>query len=567
MSGNGKICTNNRLCLAILPAAIAAALAGIALSADAFEIDTGNPDIAMSWNNTLRYNWAQRMQGIDEHVALAGPAAGATYSGYAAGDNLFKKGDTITNRLDVLSELNFVYADKYGFRVSAAAWYDNAYSGKHPTPDPASGLPVAGTRTTSYQNNEFTDYVKRYYEGPSGEWLDAYVFGNFEIADTNLNVRLGRHSVVWGEGLIGSNHSIAYSQAPSDSRKAVSSPGASAKETALPVDQVSATAAINPEFTLLAHYQFEWIPNRLPEGATYFAGADVLQSGPNINRSIEFKRGENGGYGLGLKWSPEWLDGTLGFYYRKFDDKGGGWAAQPTGGFGSTAVWAKDIELYGASLSKNIAGVSVGAEVSYRKNDALTSSTTATAGATNRFEGARGNTWHAVLNGIQTFGHTSFFDSASLVGELAWAKLDRLTKNNVLYRQTGYSSNCTPSATNFPNIRGCVTGDYLGPTLTFTANWLQVYPGIDLAMPLLYQTNFGNSPSAGGGSDGFTTYKVGLTATAWIKSTFDLSYTWWDQKVDRSTPFSVPGFGTYGRLLGAPYSDKGFLSFTYQYAF
>lgn len=551
-------------CTAI-SAAVAGVVAGLPLCASAYDIDTGNPDISLSWNNTIRYNWARRMQEIDRHVSLAGPPAGATYNGYGAGDNLFDKGSTITNRLDVLSELNFSYQGKYGFRTSAAAWYDAAYAGKHPTPDPT----VAG-RTTSYANNEFTDYVKRYYHGPSGEWLDAYVFGNFDLDGSELNVRLGRHAVVWGEGLFGSTHSIAYSQAPSDSRKQVSSPGASPKELALPIDQMSATFVVNPQLTLLANYQFEWVPNRIPEGGTYFAGADVVMWGPNINRNTEFQRGENGGYGLGLKCSPAWLEGTLGLYYRKFDDKNG-WLAQPTGTggnpFDTTSVWAKDIKLYGLSLSKSVAGVSVGAEVSYRKNDALTSNAAATAGAANRFEGARGDTWHAVLNGVQLFGDSPVFDSASLAGEIAWSKLDKVTNNgplNNLYRTDDYiPTNCAASVAT-RNLRGCVDLDFWSLGVQFSPSWLQVYPGVDLAAPLFFSKNFNNSSSNGGGSDGFVTYKAGVTATVRTVHIFDLSYTWFEQNVDRVSPLAG---NVFGRLQGAPYSDKGFLAFTYQTTF
>jgi hypothetical protein len=559
----------------VVPAIVALLSAGSSTAAFAMDIDTGNPDVAMTWNNTLRYNWAQRMQAIDQKIALASPPAGATYGAYSAGDNLFKKGDTITNRLDVLSELNFAYQGKYGFRVSAAAWYDNAYAGKNPTPS----TNVPG-RTTSYQNSQFTDYVERYYKGPSGEWLDAYVFGNFELSGTDLNVRLGRHAVVWGEGLFGSTHSIAFSQAPSDGRKGVSSPGASAKETALPVNQISATAVLSPEVTLLAQYQFEWVANRVPEGGTYFAPADVVLWGPNVNRDTEFKRGEKGGYGLGLKWSPEWLDGTVGFYYRKFDDKNG-WIAQQTGlgspnPFNTTAVWGKDIELYGVSLSKSVLGVSVGAEVSYRKNDPLSSMATASAAtatvpggaaaaAAGNFDGAVGNTWHAVLNGVQTYGSSPIYDSASLAGEIAWEKLDKITRNPTLYKSMTAGFDCAAAATR--RIRGCETDDdYFSVGLSYSANWLQVYPGVDLSMPLFFSKNFTNAQSNGGGTKGFVTYKAGLTATAWTKHIFDLSYTWFDQNVDRVSP-NVGGNSLSGRIQGVPYSDKGFLAFTYQTTF
>jgi Protein of unknown function (DUF1302) len=530
------------------------ALAFVALVASeqalAVDIDIGSPDWASTWNNSIRYNWARRMQSRDDHVALAGPAGS-----YDQGDYLFDKGDTIANRLDLLSELNLAYKGRYGLRVSAAAWFDSAYGS---TGKSAPGL------APSYLDNQFTPVVKRYYRGPSGEFLDSYVFGNFALNDVDVNVRAGRHAVVWGEGLFGSTHSIAYSQAPSDSRKSVSSPGASAKETALPINQVSSTAVVGSDITLLAQYQFEWKANRYPEGGTYFGPTDVIMDGPNVGRAST-EDGSKGAFGLGLKYSPDWLDGTVGLYYRKFDDTGG-WVTQfvsLTPVTTTKAVFAKGIELYGLSLSKNIAGISVGADLSYRRNGPLTSSTTATAGPTQRYEGAVGNTWHAVLNGIVTYGASSFFNSAALSGEIAWAKLDRITRNENLFRDADHVAACNGAA-NPQNIRGCVDGAFRSVSVQFSPTWQQVYPGVDLSAPVFFSKNFGNSPSNAGGSNGFATYKVGLSASAYARHQLDLSYTWFTQKIDRDTPLTN---GAYGRLLGAPYSDKGFLSLTYQTTF
>jgi hypothetical protein len=48
--------------------AVAAALASFAGGAYAFEIDTGNPDIAMRWDNTFRYNLGMRVEGRDQNI-------------------------------------------------------------------------------------------------------------------------------------------------------------------------------------------------------------------------------------------------------------------------------------------------------------------------------------------------------------------------------------------------------------------------------------------------------------------------------------------------------------------
>ncbi|HET9045477.1 MAG TPA: DUF1302 family protein, partial [Casimicrobiaceae bacterium] len=84
--------------------AIAALFAGGA--AQAFDIDTGNPDIQMRWDNTVRYNLGMRAQSQDAKI-LGNP-------NYDDGDRNFSNGSLVTNRFDVLSEFDFVYQKKYG---------------------------------------------------------------------------------------------------------------------------------------------------------------------------------------------------------------------------------------------------------------------------------------------------------------------------------------------------------------------------------------------------------------------------------------------------------------------
>ena len=513
--------------------------------ASAFPIDSDLPDLKLSWNNTLRYNWGMRMQKSDPRIA--------NNALYDQGDALFDRYDTIANRLDLLSEFDLIYRERYGLRVTAAAWYDLAYGSRGRSNPNATGAVVA---PPSYTNNEFSPYVRRYYAGPSAELLDAFVFGAFDIGSTVWNVKIGRHALVWGESLFGSTHAVSYSQAPSDGIKAISNPGASAKETALPINQLSLLTQINPTVTLLAQFGFEWRPNRIPEGGTYF-GADGVNEGPNVNR-LSAIEGRSGDWGLGLKWSPAWLDGTLGFYTRRFDDKGG-WLAQAAAGSQTRAVYARDIGLLGITLAKSISGVSVGAELSHRSDGPLTSDGSSSAGPSGGYEGARGDTWHGLLNGVASLGPSPLYHSAVLSAELAWSRLDRVTRNPKLFRARGYLALCDSDAT----MVGCADNEFMSLALSFVPTWLQVFPGVDLEMPLFFSKNLkGNAPTNGGGNEGFITWKVGLTAKAYARHQFDLAYTGYHQKIE-----NAPGSTFGSRVLGAPYIDKGWLSFTYQITF
>src|SRR5262245_9263888 len=150
---------------AVSKTAVAVALATMfAGSAAAFEIPEINPDLEMRWDNTFRYNLGGRAQ--KQNPAILGAVNNDD------GDRNFSNGSLVTNRLDILSEFDLVWQKNYGARVSAALWYDNAYTSLDNTNTATAntlvnGLPVAG---------QLSPYSKRYLRGASGEWLDAFVF-------------------------------------------------------------------------------------------------------------------------------------------------------------------------------------------------------------------------------------------------------------------------------------------------------------------------------------------------------------------------------------------------------
>ena len=85
------------------------------------------------------------------------------------------------------------------------------------------GLPVAGI---------LSPYTKRYAKGFSGEFLDAFVFANFDAGDIPVSVKAGQHTVYWGDSLLlgGAIHGVSYGQNPIDVWKGFATPGSEAKE-------------------------------------------------------------------------------------------------------------------------------------------------------------------------------------------------------------------------------------------------------------------------------------------------------------------------------------------------
>jgi hypothetical protein len=529
---------------------LAGALAalGAATGARAFEIDTGNPDVAVRWDNTVRYNLAVRTEGKDPKIANA-PNTDES-------DNKFDRGDVVNNRIDLLSELDLVYKSRMGVRVSGAAWYDHGY--RDDTVKTAPGLEARG----SYDNNTYSSFTRRYYKGPSGEILDAFVFGNFDIGSTTLRVKLGKHSLFWGDVVFNANHSVAYSQMPNDSRKSLSSPGVEAKETVLPLNQLSAQLQITDTLAVAGQYFLDWQPNRLPEGGTYYGAADFLFYGPDkfslspaltIRRAAALEPDERGNWGINMKWSPAWLDGTLGVYYRKFDERQP-WSAPQVvaapGGF-YRLVYAQGTEMLGIGINKNIGGIAVAAEVSKRKNTAFINN------AINpvSLEGPRGDSYHGFVNATM-LGNLSARIPYTAVAELAYSRWSKVRSNPNFFNAEGFPG-CSPAAAGL----ACATKEYAGVSLLFSPKVLQVIPGGDLSIPLFFQMGIkGNAATLSGGNQGAGNYSIGLQLDYLSKYIFALNYS--DFLGDYRDNGSIVTVGN-----GPLYRDRGLVSLSFRTSF
>jgi hypothetical protein len=89
-----------------ISAAIAAACAAFASSgATAFEIDTGNPELTIRLDNTLRFNYATRVESRDDKIGNSAVSDEGTYS--------FDRGDAVATRFDLLTELDVVFRKRF----------------------------------------------------------------------------------------------------------------------------------------------------------------------------------------------------------------------------------------------------------------------------------------------------------------------------------------------------------------------------------------------------------------------------------------------------------------------
>lgn len=457
--------------LAVLIALDAAFLAA---GAHAGELDTGNPDVKVRWDNTFKYSLAARVKQRSQELIAGADAVNAD-----DGDRNFHRG-LISNRVDLLSELDVTY-QQFGARISAAAWYDTVYNRDtaNDSPFTYNALSVPYTRFPEGTRN---------LHGRRAELLDAFVFVKGEVGEMPGILRVGKHALLYGETLFFGNNGIAYAQQPVDVVRALSVPNTQFKELVRPVSQVSGQLQLNSALTLGAYYQFRWAESVLPGTGSYFNALDVfpvggerLFTGPTSAdvRAPDLKPKNSGQGGVQLKWSPAGSNVDLGFYAARYHDKAPELIVSPGTG---TFRWAygENVKTYGVSASTTLGDFNVAGEASVRRNTPLVSSGSAdlfnvipaafggpAAPSDNSGNPAYpvGNSAHFNLSTLATIVPNALARESTLLAELAWNRLTSVTKNG---------SQLDPNATR----------DAWGVRALYTPTYRQVANGLDIDIPI-----------------------------------------------------------------------------------
>jgi len=621
--------------------ALSAAIASVGVlsgAAHAFQFDTGNPDLEVRWDNNFKYNAMMRVEDQSSDL-LKGrntgdvPGYSPLLGGLTDDTNLaFDQWDVVSNRFDILSELEVVWKRNFGFRVSGAGWYDFAYGDEsshpgynktlfqsYPASDPRNGRYADTWGLISGKPGEYSNNTEDYmYKG--GELLDAFVFGSFNVGDMEASVRAGRHTLFWGQSLLlsGAVHGVGASMAPIDLNKGFAVPGTEARELFMPTNKLSGSLQINQNVSLNAYYSFEFESHRLPWVGSYFEIAEITtndaefltllpgQIDPVTKQLVSAPRQgfvqnasehpEDGEYGISAQIIFPESGWELGLYYLNYHDKGpsGVIGAVDYGQFLSASVagvneallplipliWPSDVpysefdryygggypawgvgrfkwaykednDLFGLSLSKEIAGISFGFEAVYRKDtplyydgaavlrnvenyaklppvsplvqllqgavDAgltgfgfdLTKSLDFDGADESNYQGATGDTWHVIVNGLGFLDPGRFWDGGAYIIEATFSSLIDFEKfEERAEPRIREDSLCTTIAVNF------------------TPQWYQVIPSLDMKMPLSisYAISGDQAPIANGGNEGIGNGSAGLSfeyAQAW---TIDFKY-------------------------------------------
>lgn len=466
-----------------LAAAVMALCAGPALAVD---LNPGG-DWQVRWDNTVKYSAGYRLRS--PAAELIEPLA--VKANADDGDRSFGRGLT-SNRADLLSEFD-AQKDGFGLRLSAAAWYDQVYNRSNDHDSPLS----ANRASVAY--DEFTPGT-RDVAGRKAEMLDWFVFGRHELGGKTLSWRLGQHSLVWGTSLFFGMNGMAKGMAPTDVYK-LSIPGTQAKETTIPVPQLSATLQLTDDTSVEGYVQFKYRPTRLHPAGSYLSTADMLGDGaermfigaPTANRcgatTVPIAQRFNNCYldyagmdegdarrnvGLALNTRSEALNADLGFYAISYRDMSQIIQTNTQGGVYKLIVPTEPVQAIGASIARLVGSTNVGLEMSLRNRQPLSAKEGVVSPADPAY--VVGRTAHLNLSWTTLSGKAAFWDGSSFVGEFA--------ANHVLSIQDVRTKIAGRYAVGTEKINRDKHESSAGVRFIFTPTWYQVAPGLDLSAPV-----------------------------------------------------------------------------------
>lgn len=263
-------------------------------TASAFELDLGA--VTGSLDTTVSYGTTWRMEQPDQ-------ALSANYSSYTAsvlanrrtflnkndGDaNFDNDARPVSSVFKITSDLELKY-DNLGLFVRGSAFYDTVLMDEEPNAAATNLYPNAASCNVQNQSPAaiaagacgFTQEADK-HSGTDMRFLDAYVYGNFDLGKYPLNVRLGEQVVNWGEALflqdgINSANPVSLSK--------LRLPGAEVKEALLPLPMLYGSLGLSDNLTMEAFYEFDWDYSEADDVGTYYSTDDAF-AGQGANRIL-----------------------------------------------------------------------------------------------------------------------------------------------------------------------------------------------------------------------------------------------------------------------------------------
>lgn len=255
--------------LRFAPAKAGFAFAGVlpllvAAQAHAVEFSFADNEITGSIDTTVSYGQLWRVQGQDKSNNDINTNDGNRNFDTGLVSEVFK----------VTSDLEVSYQN-YGAFVRGTAFYDtqimdkrNDYYDTSLAYQPSQNVP---------KDDSFTRGT-RHSAGRNAEILDAYVYGNWDIANMPVSARFGKQVFNWGEGLF--YRGGVNTTNPVDAGK-FRLPGAEVKEVLVPVEALSFAIGLTDNLSMDAFYQFNWKESAIDPVGTFFSETDLFGEGGN----------------------------------------------------------------------------------------------------------------------------------------------------------------------------------------------------------------------------------------------------------------------------------------------
>jgi hypothetical protein len=302
--------------LATVIGAVLASYAGGAAAVE-FEFDNG---AKVNWNTTLSAGSSWRSENASRALTTFGdrsllgkytgnippgvalPSGNGTAGNWSAGEATlnYDRNDRFSTPFKLLSDVEYKQG-KYGGLVRIKAWYDyatsegevnlgnqaNSFNGQRPPVGPtlpncflgvpsnlSKCVPMSSPGNNVWRKDVLSDKGFEDEQKFSNLMLlDAYVYGSFDVGDSDLQLRLGNQVVNWGESIfIQGINQINPIDVPAARRS-----GAEIKEILLPAWMAYAIWGLSFG-SVEAFYQFEWNNTSIDSCGTYWSVTSAIIS-------------------------------------------------------------------------------------------------------------------------------------------------------------------------------------------------------------------------------------------------------------------------------------------------
>mgnify|MGYP000678139494 CR=1 FL=1 len=307
-----------------LPLALAIA-ASMSAPASAFQFYVN--DLEASIDTTLSAGASWRIEDRSDNLVGVGNGGSGGSINSDDGNLNFDKDKTYSKIVKGNTDFLISYED-YGFFARAKYWYDFELKDENRANDginPVRSLSADGKANAS-----------------GGEILDAYVWADYWLGDSPLNVRLGKQVVSWGESTFIFNGINVIN--PVDIG-AIRAPGAELKDALLPVNMLYGSLGLTDDVTLEAFVQLQFEKTRIDDCGTFFSTVDYVADGcgpvyalghvseevnqqgldgtgnlpTQLPRMADKEADDTDQFGLALRWYAADLNETeFGFYFVQY---------------------------------------------------------------------------------------------------------------------------------------------------------------------------------------------------------------------------------------------------------